>query len=64
MRVEPDLKLIWQKQTDNTSCSIAFASILVNDAEKNHSIGELERKAVVWGLDKFRFCLYGKVVYL
>ena len=35
----------------------------MNETEKN-SIGELEFLAVVWGLEKFRFYLYGKKVYL
>ena len=30
----------------------------------NNSIGELELLAVVWGLEKFRFFLYGKNVFL
>ena len=32
-------------------------------AKKNYSIGELELLAVVWGLEKFRFYLYGKKVF-
>ena len=31
---------------------------------KNYSIGELELQAVVWGLEKIRFHLYGKKVYV
>ena len=36
----------------------------LNDTEKNYSIGELELLAVIWGLEKFRFYLYGNKVYL
>ena len=32
--------------------------------KKIYSIGELELLAVMWGLKKFRFHLYGKKVYL
>ena len=37
---------------------------IFKDTEKHYSIGELELLAVVWGLEKFRFHLYGKKVYL
>ena len=36
----------------------------MNDAAKNCSIGELKLLAVVCRLEKFRFYLYGEVVYL
>ena len=51
---------LWQKQHDGNTKPIAFGSRYLNDTEKNHSIGELELLAVVWGLEKFRFYLYGK----
>ena len=55
---------LWQKQDDGEMKPIAFSSRYLNDTEKNYSIGELELLAVVWGLEKFRFYLYGKKVYL
>ena len=51
---------IWQKQADGELKPIAFGSRILNDSEKNYSIGELELLAVVRGLEKFRFYLYGK----
>ena len=53
-----------QKQSDGEIKPIAFGSRYLNDSEKNYSIGELELLAVVWGLTKFRFYLYGKKVFL
>ena len=55
---------LWQKQADGELKPIAFGSRLLIDSEKNYSIGELELLAVVWGLEKFRFYLYGKKVFL
>ena len=55
---------LWQRQNDNTIRQIAITSRYLNDAEKNYSIGALELLAVVWGLEKFRIYLYGKVVHL
>ena len=55
---------LWQKQLDGEITPIAFGSRYLNDSEKNYSIGELELLAVVWGLEKFRFYLYGKKVFL
>ena len=43
---------------------IAFGSRYLNESEQNYSIGELELLAVVWGLEKLRFYLYGKKVFL
>ena len=53
-----------QKQSNNELKPIAFASRYLNDAEKKYSIGELEILTVVWGLERFRFHLYGKQVQL
>ena len=55
---------LWQKQSDGEIKPIAFGSRYQNESEQNYSIGELELLAVVWGLEKFRFYLYGKKVYL
>ena len=55
---------LWQKQPDGEIKPIPFGSRYLNDTEKNYSIGELELLAVVWGLEKFRFYLYGKKVSL
>ena len=55
---------LWQKQADGEVKPIAFGSRFLNDSEKNYSIGELELLAVVLGLEKFRFYLYGKKVFL
>ena len=55
---------LWQKQIDGELTPIAIGSRFLNDSEKNYSIGELELLAVVWRLEKFRFYLYGKKVFL
>ena len=53
-----------QKQNNGELKPIAFASRYLNDAEKKDSIGEFELLAVVWGLERFRFYLYGKPIQL
>ena len=55
---------LWQKQADGELKPIAFGSRFLNDSEKNYSTGDLELLAVVWGLEKLRFYLYGKKVFL
>ena len=55
---------LWQKQDEGKIKPIAYGSRYLIDTEKKYSIGELELLAVVWGLEKFRFHLYGKKVYL
>ena len=55
---------LWQKQDDGNTKPIAFGSRYLNDTKKKYSIGELELLAVVWGLEKFQFYLYGKKVYI
>ena len=53
---------LWQKQSNGDWKPIAFASWYLNDAEKN-AVGELELLAVLWGLQRFRFHLYGKQIH-
>ena len=55
---------LWQRQENGELKPIANASRYLNDAEKKYSIGELELLAVVCGLERFRFHLYGKPVQL
>ena len=50
---------LWQRQNNGELKAIAYASRYLNDAE---NVGELELLAVVWGLERFRFHLYGKKV--
>ena len=54
---------IWQKQADGGLIPIAIGSRILNDSKKKHSNGGLEVLAVVWGLEKFRFYLYGKMCF-
>ena len=53
---------LWQRQNNGELKAIAYASRYLNDAEKKYSVGELELLAVVWGLELFRFYLYGKQI--
>ena len=58
---------LWQRQNNSELKPIAYASRYLNDAEKKYSVGELittELLAVVCGLERFRFHLYGKQVHL
>ena len=51
-------------QKDKTLEPICFASKLLNEAEKENAINELELLAVVCALEHFRLYLYGKEVTL
>ena len=44
---------LWQRQNNGKLKAIAYASRYLNDAEKEHSVGELELLAVVWDLERF-----------
>ena len=49
---------------DGNTKPIAYGSRYLNETEKKYSMRELELLAVVWGIEKFRFYLYRKKVYL
>ena len=55
---------LWQKQVDGNTKPIAYGSRYLNETEKKYPFGELELLAVAYGLEKFRFYLFGKKVYL
>ena len=57
-------KALLQRQNNGELKAIVYASRYLNDAEKKYSVGELELLAVVWGLERFQFHLYGKQVHL
>ena len=55
---------LWKKQDNGNTKPTAYSSRSLNDTETKSSIGELQLMAVVWGMEKFRFYLYGKKVHL
>ena len=56
--------ILWQTEPDGNRKPIQYASRYLNNAEKRYSTNELELLAVVWGLEHFRFYIYGKPVKL
>ena len=50
---------LWQKEDENFR-PIAFASRFLTDCERKYAINELELLGVLWGLDYFRYYVYGK----
>lgn len=41
---------------------MTYACRALSKSEKNYSITELETPAVVWAINHFRHCLYGRAV--
>ena len=52
---------LWQKDGKRLK-PIAFASRYLNDCEKKYAIYELELVGVLWGLEHFRYYVYGRKV--
>ena len=53
----------WQKR-GKVFRRIAFASRFLTDCEKNYAINELELLGAFWGLEHFRYYVYGERVSL
>ena len=54
---------LWQKDGENMR-PIAFASRFLTDCERKYAINELELLGVLWGLEHFRYYIYGKKVHV
>ena len=54
---------LWQEENENFR-PIAFASRFLTDCERKYAINELELLGVLWGLEYFRYYVYGKKVNL
>ena len=52
---------LWQKEDENFR-PIAFASRFLTDCERKYAINELELLGVLWGLEYFRYYVYGKKI--
>ena len=63
MRVILDWAQHWQKEGE-TFRPVAFASRFLTDCEKKFAINELESLGALWGLNCFRYFVYGKRVNL
>ena len=53
---------LWQKE--GVFGPIAFASRFLTDCEKKYAMSELELVGALWGLEHFRYYVYGKRVIL
>ena len=54
---------LWQKENE-TFRPVAFASRFLTECERKYAINELELLGVLWGLEYFRYYVYGKKVNL
>ena len=54
---------LWQKGGE-TFKPVAFASRFLTDCEKKYAINKVELLGALWGLEYFRFFVYGKRVNL
>ena len=55
---------LWQKQLDEQMKPLAFGNRFLKESKQNYSIRESELLAVVCGLEKFRFYLSGKKLFI
>ena len=54
---------LWQKE-NGAFRPVAFASRFLTDCERKYAINELELLGVLWGLEYFRYYVYGKRINL
>ena len=53
---------LWQRQKDGNLKPVGYASRFLSDTGKKYAINDLELLAVVWGLQHFRFHIYGRQI--
>ena len=56
------LGAVLSQRTDEKLHPVAFASRALSKSDKNYSITDLETLAVVWAINHFGHCLYGRTV--
>ena len=54
---------LWQKE-NGAFRPVAFASRFLTDCERKYALNELELLGVLWGLQYFRYYVYGKRINL